>query len=188
MSRVIDRGAIVAGWVGVGMAVVVAVSFLLVIPIEPVFWLMTAPAGLLIGYYANQRSERQSGPWGRILANGVYAGAVTALTFVLLLLAVKALFFAADGGYRDPGQGGAIACATGADCVYQRYVQSPQGADLARAGVTDVASFTSFYWGQQLGVAGLVLVLCLGGGIAGALAFGASRPRGAPRVPDLATR
>ena len=188
MSRIVDRGAIVAGWVGVGMAVVVALSFLLVIPIEPIFWLMAAPAGLLIGYYANQRSERRSGPWSRILVNGLYAGAVTALAFVILLLAVKALFFAADSGYRDTSQGGSLACSSGADCVYQRYLHSPQGPDLAGAGITDVGTFTAFYWGQQLGTAGVVLGLCLGGGLVGALAFGVSRPKDSGQVPNPATK
>ena len=36
MSRFVDRGAITAAWVGLGMAVTIVVSFLLVIPIEPV--------------------------------------------------------------------------------------------------------------------------------------------------------
>src|SRR4029079_13204011 len=36
--RVVDRGAITAAWVGVGMAVTIGVSFLLVIPIEPIYW------------------------------------------------------------------------------------------------------------------------------------------------------
>jgi hypothetical protein len=39
LARFVDRGAIYAGWVGVGMAMTIAVSFLLVIPIEPMFWL-----------------------------------------------------------------------------------------------------------------------------------------------------
>ena len=63
VTRWVDRGAIYAGWVGVGMAVTIAVSFLLVIPIEPILWLLALPAGLIIGYYANARSDRQAGPW-----------------------------------------------------------------------------------------------------------------------------
>ena len=62
MSRVIDRGAIVAAYVGIGMAATEAISFLLVIPIEPIYWLLALPSGLLIGYYANQRSDRRAGP------------------------------------------------------------------------------------------------------------------------------
>ena len=33
MSRFVDRGAITAAYVGIGMAVTIAISFLLVIPI-----------------------------------------------------------------------------------------------------------------------------------------------------------
>ena len=65
MRRFVDRGAITAAWVGLGMAVTIGVSFLLVIPIEPVYWIFALPAGLLIGYYANARSDRRAGPWGR---------------------------------------------------------------------------------------------------------------------------
>ena len=71
VSRFFDKGAITAAWVGVGMAVTIGVSFLLVIPIEPIYWLLAVPSGLLIGYYANQRSERRAGPWSRIVANAV---------------------------------------------------------------------------------------------------------------------
>ena len=105
MSRFFDRGAITAAWVGVGMAVTIGVSFLLVIPIEAIYTGIIAPgfpvawlAGLTIGYYANGRSNRHGGPWGRIIANALLAGAATAVTFALLFLGVKALFFAADNG------------------------------------------------------------------------------------------
>src|SRR5450759_3950842 len=99
VSRFVDRGAIFAGWVGVGMAMTIAVSFLLVIPIEPVFWLMSPLAGLLIGYYANARADRRAGPWQRILLNGVYASVLTAVTLALLFAGTKAIFFFADNGY-----------------------------------------------------------------------------------------
>ena len=75
MSRFVDRGAITASWVGVGMAVTIGVSFLLVIPIEFLVTPFALFAGLLIGYYANARSNRAGGPWGRILANALLAGA-----------------------------------------------------------------------------------------------------------------
>ena len=122
MSRFVDRGAIIAAYVGIGMAVTIAMSFLLIIPIEWVVWVLTIPAGLLIGYYANQRSNRRAGPWSRILVNGVFAALVTGLATAAMLLLVKGLFFFADDGYRDAGQGGRIECSTGADCVYQRYL------------------------------------------------------------------
>ena len=177
MMRFLDRGAIVAGWVGLGMAVTVGISFLLVIPIEPIYWLLTPFAGVLIGYYANQRSDRRAGPWGRILANALYAGAVTAVTLALLLLAVKALFFFADTGYRDASLGGSITCQTGADCVYQRYLDADHGPDLTRAGVTNASAFTGFYWNQQFTTAGTLIGLCVGGGLLGGLMYGFSRPK-----------
>ena len=99
MSRFVDRGAITAGWVGIGMAVTIAMSFLLIIPIEPIYWYLALPAGLLIGYYANARSERAGGPWRRIIANSLYAGLVTGLTYAAFLLVIKAIFFFADSGY-----------------------------------------------------------------------------------------
>ena len=40
MSRIVDRGAITAAYVGIGMAITIGVSFLLVIPIEPIYWLL----------------------------------------------------------------------------------------------------------------------------------------------------
>jgi hypothetical protein len=152
------------------MAVTIGVSFLLVIPIEPVYWLLSVPAGLLIGYYANARSGRGRGEWRRILANATFAGLVTGLTLAVLLLAVKALFFAADDGYRDPGLGGRITCQTGGDCVDQ-----PEA--LASAGVTDAASFATYYWAQQWSTAGLLVALSTGFGIAGGLVFGLTRPK-----------
>lgn len=175
MSRLFDRGAITAAWVGVGMAVTIGVSFLLVIPIEAIYTGIIAPgfpvawfAGLTIGYYANSRSNRQGGPWGRIVSNALLAGAATALTFVLVFLAIKALFFAVDNGFRDASSGGPIACTPGADCVYRRYVQL-QPEVLASAGITNVDQFSAFYWNQQLnmvvGLAVATLVSAAAGGV-----------------------
>ena len=180
MSRFVDRGAITAAYVGIGMAVTVAISFLLIIPIEPIVWLLALPSGLLIGYYANQRSDRRAGPWSRILRNGVFAALVTGLTAGVLLLGVKVLFFYADNGYRDASAGGPIACSSGPDCVYERYRLVEDGARIAAleaAGVTDAASFTGFYWEQQLSVAALIVAITTVGGLGGALAYGLTRPR-----------
>ena len=182
MTRLVDRGAIVAAYVGIGMAITIGVSFLLVIPIEPIFWYLILPAGLLIGYYANQRADRRAGPWSRIVANAVFAGLVTGLTAALLLLGVKALFFAADNGYRDPGQGGPISCRAGADCVYHRYLDQGRGPDLAAAGVSDADSFARLYWNQQLQTAGLLFVVATVGGAGGGLLYGLFRPKGTARA------
>ena len=176
MSRFFDKGAITAAWVGVGMAVTIGVSFLLVIPIEAIYTGIIAPgfpiawlAGLTIGYYANGRSMRHGGPWGRILANALLAGAATAVTFVLLFLGIKALFFTADNGYRDASSGGPLVCTTGADCVYQRYVEL-QPDVLANAGITSVDEFTSFYWTQQLNTAlGLAIATVVASAAGGAV-------------------
>jgi hypothetical protein len=180
VSRVLDRGAITAAWVGIGVALTIGVSFLLIIPIEPIYWLLTLPAGLLIGYYANQRSDRRAGPWPRIVANALYAAALTGATMALLLLGVKALFFNADNGFRDPGLGGPIACQPGAECVYRRYLDAGRGQDLAAAGVTDTASFSAFYWSQQLTTAGLLVAVTMVGGLGGALLYGFFRPKPLP--------
>jgi hypothetical protein len=181
MSRFFDRGAITAAWVGVGMAVTIGVSFLLVIPIEAIYTGIIAPgfpvawlAGLTIGYYANGRSNRHGGPWGRILANALLAGAATAVTFALLFLGVKALFFAADNGYPDfnrldeNNRPIPPYCASGANCVFARYVALQPDA-LAAAGITNADAFSAFYWNQQLNTAlGLVIatvVASAGGGV-----------------------
>jgi hypothetical protein len=186
VSRVVDRGAITAAYVGIGMAVTIVVSFMLFIPIEWIIWLLALPSGLLIGYYANQRSNRRAGPWLKILVNGLFAGAVTGLTAAVLLLSIKALFFYADNGFRDPGLGGSLTCSVGADCVYQRYLDDGRGPELEAAGVIDVASFTQFYWREQLGTAATVLVLTTVGGLGGAALYGIFRPK--PAVPEASTR
>ncbi len=177
MNRIVDRGAISAAYVGIGMAVTIVASFTLIIPIEWIIWLLALPSGLLIGYYANQRSDRRAGPWRRILVNGLFAGLVTGLSMAALVLVVKTLFFFADNGYRDPGLGGSIACAAGADCVYQRYLEAGQGPGLIAAGVTDAASFAGFYWSEQLSSAGTIVLLSTLGGLGGAGLYGVFRPK-----------
>ena len=184
MTRFVDRGAITAAYVGIGMAVTVTISFLLVIPIEPIVVLLAFPSGLVIGYYANQRSDRRHGPWSRIVRNGLFAALVTGVAAGLLLLGVKSIFFFADNGYPDlnrvdPKTGIAIppSCATGAECVYARYAARDTAGDLAAAGVSDGSSFTPIYWSWQLTSAGSILTLTLAGGLGGALLYGASRPK-----------
>ena len=177
MNRFVDHGAVTAGWVGLGMVVTIGVAFLLIIPIEPVYWYLALPAGLLVGYYANARSRRAGGPWGRILANALFAGLVTGITYAILLLAVKALFFNVDGGYRDASAGGPLTCMSGADCVYQRYLAVGQGPVFEANGITDVATFTTFYWSQQLSNAGMTILLSVGGALAGGVMFGLANRR-----------
>jgi hypothetical protein len=185
VRRFVDRGAITAAWVGVGMAVTIGVSYL-VIPIEPLFLYSPILAGLLIGYYADARSERAGGPWPRILSNSLLAGVATGITFAILLLAIKVLFFSVDNGYRDASTGGSLTCKPGADCVYRRYLASDQGADLPKAGVTDASTFSAFYWGQQTSSAAGMLIFSTVGALAGGFVFGVSnrrRPEGAATTP-----
>ena len=187
MTRIVDRGAITAAYVGIGMAVTTAVSFLLVIPIEPIYWFLALPAGLLIGYYANQRSDRRKGPWSRIIANAIFAGVITGLAMGVLLLPIKGLFFFADSGYPDfnrvdPNTHQVIApfCDAGAACVYARYLANGSGPDFAAAGITDVDGFSRLYWGQQFSTAGTLIGLTVIGGLVGGLAYGATRPKPRP--------
>ena len=191
MTRIVDRGALTAAYVGIGMAVTIGVSFLLVIPIEPIFLLLALPAGMLIGYYANQRSDRRAGPWSRIVGNALFAGLATALTLAALLLVVKALFFFGDGGFPDfnrvdPATGQPIppSCESGANCVYSRYLADDRGADLASIGVTDTASFSAFYWNQQVATAAFMIVLTTGGALGGGVLYGLFRPK--PRAGGVA--
>jgi len=190
VSRFFDRGAITAAWVGVGMAVTIAVSFLLVIPIEFLVTPFALFAGLLIGYYANARSNRAGGPWPRILANALLAGVATGVTFALILLLVKGIFFFADTGYPDFNSADANgnklppSCQSGADCVYQRYLAIGRGPQFEAAGVTDVDSFTQLYWREQFASAGALIVLSVGGALGGGLMYGLANRRKPEERPE----
>jgi hypothetical protein len=172
-----------AAYVGIGMAVTIAISFLLVIPIEAIVWLLALPSGVMIGYYANARSNRRSGPWPRILTNALFAAVVTGLTASLLLLSTKALFFYADTGYPDFNRADKAGkpippyCETGAACVYARYVAAGREAEMAAVGVTDAASFTGLYWREQLGTSVIVFALTAVGGLIGGGLYGTFRPK-----------
>ena len=170
------------------MAVTIVASFTLIIPIEWVIWLLALPSGLLIGYYANQRSNRRAGPWRRILANGLFAGLVTGSD---------------DGGSRPRHQGAVLlrrqrlsrsgAWRLDQLCGRRRLRLSAlsrgrPGPGLIAAGVTDAASFAGFYWREQLGSAGtIVLALTTLGGLGGAGLYGVFRPK-APAAAEPPSR
>lgn len=181
MSRFFDRGAIVAAYVGIGMAVTMAISFLLVIPIEPAYVLLSIPGGLIIGYYANARSNRTRGEWRHILPNALLVGAVTGLTLAAFVIGVKALFFFGDSGFPDFNRvenGVAVGptCISGGDCVYHRYLLAEPG-HLTDAGITDSASFANVYWEQQWSSARLLLGTTTGSALIGGFLFGIAGPR-----------
>ena len=176
MRRIVDRGAITAAYVGMGVAITLALSFLLIIPIEPIYWLLSLPAGLLIGYYANTKADRRQGPWGRILANGLFSGLVTGLSLAVFLLGIKALFFYADNGYRDASAGGNLTCGTGPGCAWARY-DADRGDALRAAGISDAVSFERYYWEQQGAAAGMLIILTTVGGLGGGALYGTSRPK-----------
>jgi len=189
--RFIDRGAVVAAYVGIGMAITMAISFLLVIPIGPAYVFLAVPGGMIIGYYANARSSRVRGEWRRILPNAGVAGLVTGVTLAILLLGTKALFFYGDTGYpdfnRQDANGAAIGatCASGADCVYHRYMKA-QAQDLANAGVTDAASFQTVYWAEQWSAARLLVGGTTGAALFGGFMFAIAGPRRDRLVPRSA--
>ena len=178
MSRLVDQGAIYAGWVGVGMAATIVISFELVIPLQSVVFIMALLGGLLIGYYANARADRRTGPWSRILVNAVYAGLVTGISLALLYGGVRLLFMYADDGYRIPSEGGRLTCSAGPDCTYQRYLADPQQAPKLKAeGITDAATFQTSFLRQQLQGGLALLVITTGTAALGGVFYGASRPK-----------
>jgi hypothetical protein len=183
VSRLVDRGAVIAAYVGVGMAVTMAIGFLLVIPIEPIYLLLSFPGGMIIGYYANARAGRERGAWRRIVPNALLAGLATGLSLAVLLLAIRALFFFGDSGYptfnRTDEHGTPIGetCQSGADCVYRRYL-ALEPATLADAGDTDATSFATLYWAGQWSSARLILASTMLAALLGGFLFGIAGPRG----------
>jgi len=176
VSRVVDKGAIFAGWVGLGMAVVVAMGFELIVAVQSLVFIFAPIGGLLIGFYANARSERRR-PWRRVIANAAYAGLFTAVSLAILYAGIRLVFVYADSGYRDSTQGGPLVCTAGPQCTYLRYLASGRGPELAAAGVTDAASFEQSVLPEQLTGALTITALVTGGALAGGLLYGAGSSR-----------
>jgi hypothetical protein len=181
LSRFVDAGAQVAGWIGLGTAVVVVVAFALVLPIQALVFVLALPVGLLIGWYANARADRRRPRW-RALANALWAGLLTSLALAVLYVGIRLVFIYADNGYPDfnisagPDRTASpTTCPTGPPCTYLRYLEAGRGAELEQAGVTDAAAFGSFVLSEQLGGGGLLIGLTMAGAlVAGGL--GAIRP------------
>lgn len=173
-GRLWDRGAVFAGYVGLGMALVIAIAFELIIAVQPLVFLVAPIAGVLIGGYANQRSERWR-PLRRVFANATYAGLVTGIALAVMYVLLRLLFIFADTGSLPTGR--QLTCDTGPDCTYQRYVLDGRGDELAAAGITDGASFGAYAVREQLVGGGIIVVVTLGGAWVGA------GVRGIQRVP-----
>lgn len=167
MTRFVDAGAVFAGWVGVGMALVVVMAFALIIPVQAVVFLFAPLAGAIIGVYANTRSERWR-PRGKVLLNATYAGLVTGIAFALFYVAIRLVFIYGDSGALPDGT--RINCHSGPECNYLRFVNAGQQADLAAVGITDAASYEAAKW-QELALFGPGLVaLTVGGAVVGGAA------------------
>jgi len=184
MSRVIDSGAVFAGWVGLGMGLVIVIAFALIIPLQAVPFLMAPFAGVLIGVYANVRAERWR-PRARVLANAAWAGLVTGIGLALLYMVIRLVFVYGDSGAMPDGT--RINCQSGPGCVYQRYVLEGDAGDLALRGIRDGASYERVFLTQDLPVSGIVLVvLTVGGAVVGGVARTfAPRPTSMP-LPSAA--
>ena len=164
MSRVIDKGAVFAGWVGIGMALVLAIAFELIIPVQTLVFLLAPLMGVLIGVYANVRSERWR-PRGRVLTNAAYAAVVTGVAVAVLYVALRLVFIYGDTGAMPDGT--SIACQTGPDCIYQRYVNANQADELLPLGITDGPSLAAAAWRELLVFGTGLIVLTVIGGLAG---------------------
>lgn len=186
MRRFVDSGAVFAGWVGLGMALVLAIAFELIIPIQALVFLLAPLMGVVIGVYANVRSERWR-PRPRVLANAACAGLVTGIGIALLYTLIRLVFIYGDTGALPDGT--ALNCAGGPDCIYQRYVAEGQADELATLGITDGRSLEAATW-RELSVAGAGLViLTLGGAVIGGTLRGlASPPHDSVPLPRPASR
>lgn len=173
MNRLIDPGALFAGWVGIGVAVVLALAFELIIPVQILVFLLAPVIGLLIGLYANWRAERWR-PRLRAVANAAWAAAVTGVSLALLYVVVRFVFVYVDTGALP--NGARLDCQTGPDCVYARYVDLGQATELAALGITDAASYETAVQ-RDLVYSGVALVvLTLAGGLVGGSWRALSRP------------
>ena len=175
----------VAGLVGIGVAMVVVVGFELILAVQAIVFLLALPVGLLIGWYAVEREGRAPAAaglaapavrgaasrigWGRALGSGLVAGLITGLSLAVLYVLIRLLFLYLDNGFRAGGP--PYACTLGPECGYQRALDEPSlRAALDEAGVHDTAGYTAYFLeSQALGGAAL-LVLVLGGSLAGAAA------------------
>jgi hypothetical protein len=196
-GRILDGGAVFAGWVGLGMAIVIAISFELIIPLQTLVFIFAPIAGVVIGAYANVRSARWR-PVHRVFINAFYAALVTGLALAVSYGALRLVFVFADAGTLPDGT--TLSCQLGPDCTYERYVsawptqpsddltvvaqreaQAQADADqrrqaLAEVGVTDGASFGAYVVRDQIGGGAIIVALVLAGALVAAAARSVRTP------------
>jgi hypothetical protein len=190
----LNRPGVVAGLVGIGVGTVVVIGFELILAVQAVVFLLALPVGLLIGWYAVERERRGPAPgtavpsaggaaphvgWGRALGSGLVAGLITGVSLAVLYVLIRLLFLYIDNGFRSGGP--PYVCALGPECGYQRALDDPSlRAALEEAGIHDAAGYTAYFLeGQALGGATL-LVLVIGGALAGAAAHRAASSGATP--------
>jgi len=167
------------------MALVLAIAFELIIPVQTLVFLLAPLMGVLIGVYANVRSERWR-PRGRVLLNAAYASLITGLAVAVLYIALRLVFIYGDTGAMPDGS--SLTCHTGPDCIYQRYVQADQADELAPLGITDGATLEAAAWRELLIFgAGLIVLTVAGGLVGGAIRSATKMPKSAP-LPGAAGR
>ncbi len=180
-GRFVDRGAVFAGYVGIGMAIVIAIAFALIIPVQTIVFISAPIAGVIIGGYANNRSARWR-PMRRVFANAAWAGFVTGLTLALMYVILRLLFVFADTGTMPNGS--TLACTMGPDCTYQRYAADPTLAPyLVEAGITDGPSMGAAVIHDQL-TGGLIIILAV---VAGAVVAAGFRSVRTPPPASMAS-
>jgi hypothetical protein len=172
LTRFVDAGAVFAGWVGVGMALVIAIAFELIIPVQTVVFVGAPLAGIVIGVYANARAERWR-PRAKVLLNSVWAGLVTGLALAILYVLIRLVFIYGDTGALPNGT--RINCSSGPECIYLRYVNVGQQGELASMGITDPASLEGALWRELIVTGSGLVLLTLGGAAIGGVARSLSK-------------
>ncbi|MFN8619303.1 MAG: hypothetical protein U0869_00980 [Chloroflexota bacterium] len=164
--RFVDKGAVFAGYVGIGMAVVIAIAFALIIPVQTLVFIASILGGVLIGAYANQRSNRWR-PMKRVFGNAVWAALVTGLSLAMIWGILRLVFVQFDSGATPDGT--YISCQLGPDCTWKRYLADGKGEELAAAGVTDGASFGRYFFSDVIVVGGgMILAFTMAGALVAA--------------------
>ena len=185
ISRLVDDGAIFGAWVGIGAALVLAMAFELIIPVQTIVFVLAPLMGAVIGAYANVRSDRWR-PRGKVLVNAVDAGLVTGIALALIYVVIRLVFVYGDSGALPDGT--SMRCQTGPDCAYQRYINAGEGDVLASRGVTDVLTYEAAIWQDLTATGAGLIALTVGGAFVGGLARSFSSPPKSVPLPTAGRR